>query len=96
MMHSSILAINAGTPTISLAYDIKNIGFFELMGLEQFCHPVWKHDRGAILQSVTDAVQNAPQIRQAIEKRKAELHLVYEGFLNEIRSAVSRSLNSAG
>lgn len=95
MMHSSILAINAGTPTISLAYDIKNIGFFELMGLEQFCHPVWKHDRGAILQSVTDAVQNAPQIRQAIEKRKTELRLVYEGFLNEIRSAASRSLNSA-
>ncbi|MBN9556603.1 MAG: polysaccharide pyruvyl transferase family protein [Alphaproteobacteria bacterium] len=96
MMHSSILAINAGTPTINLAYDIKNIGFFELMDLERFCHPVWMLGHDTILQSVTDAVQNAPQIRRAIEKRKAELHLVYEGFLNEIRSAVSRSLNSAG
>lgn len=94
MMHSSILAINAGTPTISLAYDVKNIGFFDLMGLERFCHPVWKLDRGAILQSIADAVQNAPQIRQTIEKRKAELHLVYDGFLNKVRSAVSRSLNS--
>jgi polysaccharide pyruvyl transferase WcaK-like protein len=37
MLHSSIFAMAAGVPAVALAYDVKNAGFFELMGLSGFC-----------------------------------------------------------
>jgi len=37
MMHSSILAVAAGTPVINIGYDVKNQEFFRLMGIADLC-----------------------------------------------------------
>ncbi len=37
MLHSSIIAIAAGVPTMNVGYDVKNRAFFELLGVERFC-----------------------------------------------------------
>lgn len=37
MLHSCILAANAGTPVLALAYDSKNVGFFSQIGMPGFC-----------------------------------------------------------
>ena len=37
MLHSCILATGAAVPCVSLAYDSKHRGFFDLMGMSEFC-----------------------------------------------------------
>jgi polysaccharide pyruvyl transferase WcaK-like protein len=37
MMHSSILSLRAGVPTVNLGYDIKNAALFDMLGLSEFC-----------------------------------------------------------
>ncbi len=37
MMHSSILSLRAGVPTVNLGYDVKNAALFNMLGLPQFC-----------------------------------------------------------
>lgn len=37
MMHSSILSLAAGIPTVTVGYDAKNLEFFCLMGLADLC-----------------------------------------------------------
>jgi polysaccharide pyruvyl transferase WcaK-like protein len=37
MLHSSILAVAAGTPTVNIGYDAKNLAFFDLMGIADLC-----------------------------------------------------------
>lgn len=36
MLHSSIIAIAAGVPTINVGYDVKNRAFYELLGTSRF------------------------------------------------------------
>jgi hypothetical protein len=84
MLHSGILAINAGVPTINLGYDVKNAGFFELIGMAGFSVPAATVqlpdlvERARLLLAQRDAV--SLQLRQ----RKATLRAGMDAFLNRV------------
>jgi len=84
MLHSSILSVNAGIPTINIAYDVKNLEFFNLMGLARFCHSSSDLDAGAVLASVRSALAERREIEKTIEDRKVELRMTLEGFLTSV------------
>jgi hypothetical protein len=89
MMHSSILSMAAGTPAINLAYDIKNVGFYDLMQLPQFCHPIWGLDHGAFLSSVDEAIADRNSFSKNILLRKQELQGVQEIFMRDVRNRLA-------
>ncbi|HJT41992.1 MAG TPA: polysaccharide pyruvyl transferase family protein [Rhizomicrobium sp.] len=88
MMHSSILAIGAGTPTLNMAYDIKNVGFYDLLGLSHLCHPIWSLDTERFLQSIDYAIKESEKIKTSIETRKSQLGAAQSEFLEKFSERV--------
>ena len=91
MLHSAILATNAGVPTVNLAYDVKNLAFFELMGLSGTL-PAATATADEILRHLVRLVEESGARRQAIMRRKVELARDMEAFLGLMVARV----NSAG
>jgi Polysaccharide pyruvyl transferase len=77
MLHSSILAFNAGVPAIAVAYDVKNAGFFALMGLPEFCLP----GEAPLGAAIADLLGRRAALVDHIVARKAELRVEMEAFL---------------
>jgi polysaccharide pyruvyl transferase WcaK-like protein len=82
MLHSSILATNAGVPSLCIAYDVKNYTFYKLFDLSEFClSPDCSEQEGVTaLQAI---VTRRTEISRRLEARLAELHVRCEQFLNE-------------
>lgn len=68
MLHSCILSASTGTPCVGLAYDIKHAGFFDVMGLPQYCLPTEPWSEDLVVQTVLDALS----IEQALRKKIIE------------------------
>ena len=78
MLHSAILAFNAGVPTIAVAYDVKNAGLFDLMGLPEFC---LSGDAPKLDAAIATALAGGPALRHRIAARKAVLRAETDAFL---------------
>jgi len=85
MLHSSILAMNAGVPTIAVAYDVKNAGFFELMGLPELCLSGAAPPLDA---AIADVLARRAAIADHIARRTAELRAETEAFLAEVAGLI--------
>ena len=73
MLHSSILATNAGVPSINIGYDVKNVSFYELMGLSELCIP---HDAVSVERLWNlwgNAINRRADIVEQLGARKAKL-----------------------
>ncbi len=77
MLHSSVLAFAAGVPAVALAYDVKNAGLFELMGLPEFCLA----DAAGLGAALADVLARRPALVAHIAARKAALRADVEAFL---------------
>jgi polysaccharide pyruvyl transferase WcaK-like protein len=78
MLHSSIFAMAAGVPAVAVAYDVKNAGFFELMGLPEFCLD------GATTRldaTIAAALAQRPALLRQIAARTAALRGETDAFL---------------
>lgn len=84
MLHSCILASAAGTPSIALAYDTKHSGFFELLGLQEYCIPSTPFDAPRILGAAFDALKSEHDIRKVILKSRHNLELDIQNFFTEV------------
>lgn len=69
MLHSCIMAHSVGIPCISLAYDIKHRGFFELMGTENNYFSALDFEPDAVLKRSLFLLKNQDQVRQDIYNR---------------------------
>lgn len=83
MLHSSILALSVNVPTVNMAYDLKNRGFFELMGLAEYCIPVRPLDAELLLTLVEKCMVENDQIRRNIVLRKEGLTQSLTRFAQE-------------
>jgi polysaccharide pyruvyl transferase WcaK-like protein len=92
MLHSAILALNAGVPTINIAYDIKNLGFFEMMGMAEYCLRADSLSKDDLLDRAESALAEQSRLRGHIRERKAELRQALDEFL---AGAVARTAISA-
>ena len=89
MLHSGILSLNLGVPTINLGYDVKNAAFFDLMQMPEYCLPA--HATGAAqLGSLIDTMlPRLPDLRQQILARKAVLLRDMNDFLRRTRQLLA-------
>lgn len=83
MLHSCILSASTGTPCIGLAYDIKHAGFFDLMGMPEYCVPAQPFDMEKVLSLMHAALNDAPQLRERIQQRRSSLATLATDFLQE-------------
>jgi polysaccharide pyruvyl transferase WcaK-like protein len=81
MLHSSILSLNAGVPTINLSYDVKNAAFFEVMGLNEYCLPASSTDAAQLTAIINVVINRSEDLRRQIVARKAELREAMDKFL---------------
>lgn len=83
MLHSCILAVGAGTPSVLLAYDAKHFGFARLLGLETHCHTSMPLDAAAVLHSLLSLLRNETEVRQQLYERLSQLWDTQLGFLRD-------------
>jgi polysaccharide pyruvyl transferase WcaK-like protein len=81
MLHSSILAFAAGVPAIALAYDVKNAGLFEMLGLAEFC---LSGAAPPLAAAIADALARGPALRRQIATRTAALRAETDAYLAEM------------
>lgn len=84
MLHSSILSIASGTPTINIAYDEKNFAFFELMNIPQYCISAHSFDVGLALSVTLQALERSSGIAEMVKQRIEELRPELEVFLQDV------------
>ena len=85
MLHSAILAIDAGVPTMNFAYDAKSAGFFELLRLSKFCLPGWPFNKEFALVTAEGLIEHNPEIRLNIRNRKDQLYRDLVDFLDRLK-----------
>ena len=91
MLHSSILSINAGVPTINLAYDIKNPAFFDVIGLSYLCVYADSITSEQLFIKMTNALARGPSIRLHLAERKRQLRQSMDDYLAELAALAHRS-----
>jgi len=89
MLHSAILSIGAGTPTMHFAYDAKGMEFFKLMRLPEFCLAEWPINFSAAEKAVGMLVEQNASVRKKIVERLAEIRADRDRFL----ASLSRLMN---
>jgi polysaccharide pyruvyl transferase WcaK-like protein len=84
MMHSTILAISCGVPTLALAYDVKSVGFFELFGLGNQVVPLPTLDEETLYHRIVDLVAQRSEIAAIISSKGRQLRQSSREFYNDI------------
>jgi len=92
MMHSTILAMSVGVPTLALAYDIKSMGFFELFGLENLVKPIDTLDEDRLFAAIVELVSNRHDVAAVIEQRSFHLRTDATNFYAKVAQLVNRCL----
>lgn len=84
MLHSSILSLNAGVPTVNVGYDVKNAAFFDLMGLGRFCLNDASEGIGRLDAAVDAALEESEAIRRQVAERKVQLRRELDAYLARV------------
>ncbi|PRC90956.1 polysaccharide pyruvyl transferase family protein [Solimicrobium silvestre] len=85
MMHSNILSFNVGVPALNIAYDSKNFGFNQLIGMEDYCVSAHNLDAQVLLEKMSDLIANRAALALKLASKKKELSFPMEAFLHEVR-----------
>jgi polysaccharide pyruvyl transferase WcaK-like protein len=97
MLHSSILATNAGVPSLNIGYDVKNASFYDLMGLPELCIPHSEVSPERLVSSFADLLGRRAEIAIQLDRSKAFLLGEMQAFIEEIArlDSVASSARSA-
>lgn len=90
MLHSSILATNAGVPSMNIAYDTKNVGFYELMELPHLCVAHDDLTPQKLWETFAAMLEQKDSIARVLENKKIELRLRTNEFLEEISALLAK------
>jgi polysaccharide pyruvyl transferase WcaK-like protein len=72
-LHALLLSASMGTPIAGIAYEQKVRGLFGVLGLEEYCHDLFKLDALALAATAERALANEAGIRQHLHDRVDEL-----------------------
>lgn len=89
MLHSCILASSAGTPSVALAYDIKHFGFFELLGLEDYCLSAVPFDGDKVIAAVQRALANEAALRAVIHATRSRMEKEADAFVADCLASMN-------
>ena len=85
MLHSSIIAIAAGVPTMNIGYDVKNRAFFEMLGVERFCLDAAQLSEAALWQAAQALLAGREDFVATAAASAARLARTRDGLLARIR-----------
>lgn len=88
MLHSCILAASQETPCLGLAYDIKHIGFFQCLGLDDLCFSTQPWPGELIVQKAVWALSVENELRQQIVDRRGFYEANAFAFLEDALSSL--------
>ena len=71
-MHLAILALNAGIPPLTIAYEFKSLELFQELGHGHLSHDIESITPEALIRSVDDVLADLEGMRDSF--RKATLH----------------------
>jgi polysaccharide pyruvyl transferase WcaK-like protein len=91
MLHSSILAANAGVPFVVLGYDVKNAAFCEMLGLARYCLPADSTTDAQLLAAIDAALAERAALASGIAERKRALRADMECCLADIARLVTHA-----
>lgn len=84
MLHSCVLAANAGVPPLGLAYDSKHLHFFSSLGLSQYCLPPSEWDPARIAAKAVELHERRDEISSQIRNSISVLRGRQEAFLKDL------------
>ena len=90
MLHAAILGVASDVPTLNLAYDLKNYGFYALLGLTQYCIPSTDFAVDRALGLTRELLLSANNFRHQVDDRLERLRPVQASALAELRRLVRR------
>lgn len=88
MLHSCILAVNAGVPVLGLAYDSKHLPFLSSVGLAEYCLAPGEWTVGRIVPLVVDMIRRREALVATLTSRKAALRDSQSAFLARVQNLV--------
>jgi polysaccharide pyruvyl transferase WcaK-like protein len=84
MLHSGVLAFGAGTPEISVAYDLRNFSFAEFIGHPELVIDLNKLKKGELLKRAQMVFTDRVKYRLMFKKLKMKIAKKQNNFLEEI------------
>lgn len=90
MLHASILASNAGVPSLNIGYDTKNLSFYELMDLPWLCIPHEQVVQDVLAERFVSMMTRREEIISKIAQRKAQLSAATDLFADSL-AEIARS-----
>lgn len=88
MLHSTILAMAVGVPTLAIAYDTKSAAFFDLFGLGRICIDATTLNSDRLLAAMRLLVKERDAVATVISARGAALRTDAAGFYKRIADMV--------
>jgi polysaccharide pyruvyl transferase WcaK-like protein len=91
-MHANILSFAAGTPFISLYYDVKSIEYLKLIHWSNFGHSVFEPYNSWVKEKIDDLCENARyytnQFRKIKQLEQIEFNKLIEDICNIIETSI--------
>lgn len=84
MLHSGVLAFGAGTPEISVAYDLRNYSFAEFIGCQELVIDLSSLKSGELLKRVKFVFKKQAAYRRKFYRLKSMIAKRQREFLNKI------------
>jgi polysaccharide pyruvyl transferase WcaK-like protein len=85
MLHSGVLAFGAGTPAVSVAYDLRNYSFAEFIGCPELAVDLADLKRGGLLRRVKAVWRRRRHYQKYFAAKKAAVRRRQAGFLQAIK-----------
>lgn len=91
MLHSGVIAFGAGTPEISVAYDLRNYSFAEFIKCPELVVNLSDLKKGELLKRVKLVFKKRKYYQKKFIKVKKEIEKMHINFLKEIYGYCSRT-----
>ena len=84
MLHSGVLSFGAGTPEISVAYDLRNYSFAEFIGCPELVVDLDKLEKGVLMERAKNVFEKKNFYRRIFLEKKNKIGMKLKNFLAEI------------
>ena len=88
MLHAGVLAFGAGTPEISVAYDLRNYSFAEFIKCPELVIDLNKLKNGELLKRVKQVFTKRQKYVNIFRHKKAEIYKKQNEFLDRVKKSV--------
>jgi len=86
MMHANILSFAAGVPALNIAYDAKNAGLNELIGMQQYCISAYTVTLNQLVGKMSDLIEQRMELGKKLKARRIDLGLQMNLLLKQVRA----------